>query len=53
METREVLETLYAIELLEYHNKNWLSVVCGTNPKVWSQRKQELLKAALATEDKE
>ena len=50
MKTQEVLEILYAIELLEYHNKNWLSVVCASNPRAWSERKQELLAAALMAE---
>ncbi len=48
MSKQEALKIMYAIELLEYYNANWLSSVCVTNPKVWSERKQALLREAIA-----
>lgn len=42
---RGYAETLYAVELLEYHDKNFLQH--GTNPKLLSEQKQEIFRELL------
>lgn len=48
---KECIETVRAIETLEYYNKNYLSVRYATNPGVASQLKIEILSEALAKID--
>ena len=47
-ELRECLELLNAIELIEYHNKNWLPLWAIQSPKSLSEEKRNLLKRAIS-----
>jgi hypothetical protein len=44
---RECLELLNAIEIIEYHNKNWLPNWATKNPKLLSAEKLNLLRRSL------
>jgi hypothetical protein len=46
-EIRECLEILNAVEILSYHNVNWLSNFCFLNPKKMNEEKRNLIERAL------
>jgi hypothetical protein len=46
-ELKECLEILLAIELLEYHNKNWLASFANKSPKILNEEKRRLIQRCL------
>ena len=47
-ELRECLELLNAIELIEFHNKNWLPVFALQSPSMLNREKRALIERALS-----
>jgi hypothetical protein len=47
-ELQECLELLLSIELIEYHNKNWLPEFAIRDNKILSEEKRTLIQRALS-----
>ena len=46
-ELRECLELLLAIEIMEYHNKNWLAEFATKSNKALNEEKRHLIERAM------